>query len=320
MLENLRVVFMGTPEFSVPILKELIKITKVIGVVTQPDKEEGRHHKMTFPRIKEVALENNIQVLQPEHIKDDYQSILDLKPDIIITCAYGQILPNAILSFPKYGCINVHASVLPNLRGGAPIHHAILDGYEETGVTIMYMDSGMDTGDIISIKKIKIESDDTYQTLHDKLSLMGAKLLKETLPSIINGTNERIKQDNANASYGFNIKRSEEIIDFNQNITKVYNKIRGLNPDPGSYFLLNDKTVKVYGALKIEDDTYKDRENGEIVKLDKKGIYIKCPDGLIKITELQMAGKKRMDTSSFLNGNKEELVGVVVNKGVEYER
>ncbi len=317
MLENLKVVFMGTPEFSVPILEELIKNTKVIGVVCQPDKIKGRHQELEFPPIKEVAIKNNIKVMQPEHIKEDYQSILELNPDIIITCAYGQILPNAILSFPKYGSINVHASLLPKLRGGAPIHHAILDNYQKTGITIMYMDTGMDTGDIISYQELLIEDTDTYQTLHDKLSLIGASLLIETLPSIINGTNKRIKQDESKATYGFNIKREEELIDFNQDMLTIYNKIRGLNPNPGSYFKLNDKTVKVYRALKIDDKTYQDKENGMIVEVDKKGIYIKCQDGLIKICELQMEGKKRMDTASFLNGNKEDLVGIIVNRSIK---
>ena len=317
MLENLRVVFMGTPEFSVPVLEELIKNTKVVGVVCQPDKVKGRHQELEFPIIKEVAIKNKIKVMQPSSIKEDYQDILELKPDIIITCAYGQILPNAILSFPKYGCLNVHASLLPKLRGGAPIHHAILDNYQKTGVTIMYMDLGMDTGDIISNREIPIEEDDTYQTLHDKLSKLGASLLLETLPSVVLGSNKRIKQDEKEVTYGFNIKRCEELIDFNQDMLTIYNKIRGLNPSPGSYFKLNDKTVKVYGALKIEDNSYQNKENGTIVKLDKKGIYIKCLDGLIKITELQMEGKRRMDTGSFLNGNKENLVGIIVNRSIQ---
>ncbi len=314
MLKDLKVVFMGTPEFSVNILEELIRETKVIGVVTQPDKVKGRGNKVTYPRIKEVALEHNLKVLQPIKIREDYQDILDLKPDIIITCAYGQIIPEAILNFPKYGCINVHASLLPELRGGAPIQHAIIDGYQETGVTIMYMDKGMDSGDIISTSKTEIKEDDTYLSLHDRLSLMGSRLLIETLPSIIKGENKRIKQDTNEVTFGYNIKREEELIDFNKSIIEIYNQIRGLNPEPGAYFLLNDKTVKVYLSEKIIDNTYQDKENGEIVKLDKKGLYIKAKDGLIKIEELQMEGKKRMDIASFLNGQREELVGIIVNR------
>ena len=314
MLKDLKVVFMGTPEFSVPILSSLIENTKVVGVVTQPDKMVGRGKKVKYPKIKEVALFHNILVLQPNNIKNEYQEILNLEPDIIITCAYGQIIPKVILDYPRYGCINVHASLLPKLRGGAPIHHAIIDGYQETGITIMYMDVGMDSGDIIAYQKIPIELSDTYQTLHDKLSLLGSSLLIETLPSIVSGENQRIKQNQDEVTYGYNIKREEEKLDFNSSMLVVYNKIRGLNPDPGSYFLLNGKTVKVYGASMIDDDTYQEKQNGEIVNVSKEGIYVKVSDGLIKITEIKMEGKKQMTVASFLNGNKENLVGVILNE------
>lgn len=314
MLKDLKVVFMGTPEFSVPILASLIENTKVVGVVTQPDKMVGRGKKVKYPKIKEVALFHNILVLQPNNIKNEYQEILNLEPDIIITCAYGQIIPKVILDYPRYGCINVHASLLPKLRGGAPIHHAIIDGYQETGITIMYMDVGMDSGDIIAYQKIPIELSDTYQTLHDKLSLLGSSLLIETLPSIVSGENQRIKQNQDEVTYGYNIKREEEKLDFNSSMLVVYNKIRGLNPDPGSYFLLNGKTVKVYGASMIADDTYQEKQNGEIVNVSKEGIYVKVSDGLIKITEIKMEGKKQMTVASFLNGNKENLVGVILNE------
>ena len=314
MLKDLKVVFMGTPEFSVPILASLIENTKVVGVVTQPDKMVGRGKKVKYPKIKEVALFHNILVLQPNNIKNEYQEILNLEPDIIITCAYGQIIPKVVLDYPRYGCINVHASLLPKLRGGAPIHHAIIDGYQETGITIMYMDVGMDSGDIIAYQKIPIELSDTYQTLHDKLSLLGSSLLIETLPSIVSGENQRIKQNQDEVTYGYNIKREEEKLDFNSSMLVVYNKIRGLNPDPGSYFLLNGKTVKVYGASMIDDDTYQEKQNGEIVNVSKEGIYVKVSDGLIKITEIKMEGKKQMTVASFLNGNKENLVGVILNE------
>lgn len=314
MLKDLKVVFMGTPEFSVPILASLIENTKVVGVVTQPDKMVGRGKKVKYPKIKEVALFHNILVLQPNNIKNEYQEILNFEPDIIITCAYGQIIPKVILDYPRYGCINVHASLLPKLRGGAPIHHAIIDGYQETGITIMYMDVGMDSGDIIAYQKIPIELSDTYQTLHDKLSLLGSSLLIETLPSIVSGENQRIKQNQDEVTYGYNIKREEEKLDFNFSMLVVYNKIRGLNPDPGSYFLLNGKTVKVYGASMIDDDTYQEKQNGEIVNVSKEGIYVKVSDGLIRITEIKMEGKKQMTVASFLNGNKENLVGVILNE------
>ncbi len=313
MLKKLNVVFMGTPLFSVPILEMLIENTNVIGVVTQPDKVVGRKKEIVFSKVKELALKNNIKVLQPLKIRQDYQDILDLKPDIIITAAYGQIIPKALLDYPEYGCINVHASLLPNLRGGAPIHHAIIDGYSKTGITIMYMDVGMDTGDIISQEEVLISQVDTYQTLHDKLSLMGASLLLKTLPMIINKTNSRIKQDENKVTFGYNIRREEEKLDFSFEKEKINNKIRGLNPDPGSYLLLDNKIIKVYLAEVIEDNTYQEKENGEIVKIDKKSFYIKTKNGLLKILEIKPEGKSKMPVASFLNGNK-NLVGKVVNR------
>ena len=314
MLKDLKVVFMGTPDFSVPILESLIDNCLVIGVVTQPDKEVGRKKELKYSPIKEVALRHNIKVFQPKKIKVDYQSILDLNPDIIITCAYGQIIPKIILDYPKYGCINVHASLLPKLRGGAPIHHAIIDGYKETGITIMYMDVGMDSGDIINQEKTKIQDFDTVGTLHDRLSIMGRDLLIKTLPSIIKGTNKRIKQDVKEVSYGYNITRDEELIDFNKNGYDVFNQIRGLNPYPGSYFLLGEKEVKVYSVKYIKDNTFKNKINGEIVKIDKESFYIKVIDGLIQILEIKIEGKKKMKVLDYLNGSKDNLLGVVVNE------
>lgn len=314
MLKNLKVVFMGTPEFSLKILESLTQNTNVLGVVCQPDKIVGRKKELQSPPIKELAIKNNLKIFQPINIKEDYQDILELDPDMIITCAYGQIIPKEVLDYPKYGCINVHASLLPKLRGGAPIHHAIIDGYKETGITIMYMDQKMDSGDIISQEKITILETDTYKSLHDKLSILGSNLLLKTIPNILNGNIEIIKQNDREVTFGYNIRREEELLDFNKNLDSVYNQIRGLNPNPGAYFLLNGKTVKVYESEKVYDDTYKAKVNGEIVKLDKKGIYIKVQDGLIKITDIMMEGKKRMPVSSFLNGNKEELVGLIVNR------
>ena len=320
MLKDLKVVFMGTPDFCVPILESLIENCNVIGVVTQPDKEVGRKKEIKFSPIKEVALKNNLNIFQPIKIRNDYQDILDLNPDIIITCAYGQIIPKAILDYPKYGCINVHASLLPKLRGGAPIHHAIIDGYNETGITIMYMDEGMDSGDIIEQSVTKIEDFDTVETLHDRLSLMGKNLLIKTLPSIIDGTNKRIKQDEKDVTFGYNIKREEELIDFNKTSREVFNHIRGLNPFPGGYFTLNKKIVKVYKVNEINDNKYQDKENGEIVKIDKESFYIKVIDGLIQVLEIKFEGKKKMKVQDFFNGNQNNLLGIIVNKGVNNEK
>ena len=208
-MKDLRVIFMGTPDFAVPVLEALIQNTNVVLVVTQPDKVVGRNHELQATPVKKVAMEHGIPVFQPVKIREEYESILEEQADIIITCAYGQIIPEVILENPRLGCINVHASLLPKLRGGAPIHHAILDGEEKTGITIMYMDKKMDTGDIIAWDEYVIGSTDNVGVLHDVLSKMGSELLIQTLPSIIAGTNKRIKQDEEAATYAWNIKREE---------------------------------------------------------------------------------------------------------------
>ena len=244
-MKNIKIIFMGTPEFAVPILKSLIENYNIVLVVSQPDKKIGRKQILTSTPIKEIAIKNNIEVFQPEKIRENYQKIIDLKPDIIITCAYGQIIPKEILKCPRLGCINVHASLLPKLRGGAPLHHAIIDGYKETGITIMYMDEQMDTGDIINKKSIEILNNDTVGSIHDKLMIFGRDLLLETLPSIIEETNNRIKQNNEEATYAYNIKREEEHIDFNKTVDEIDRLIRGLNPWPLANIIINDEEIKI---------------------------------------------------------------------------
>lgn len=209
-MKNIKVVFMGTPSFAVPILESLIENTNVVMVVSQPDREKDRKGKIIYSPCKELALKNNIEVFQPIKIREEYQKILDTNPDIIITAAYGQIIPSIILDYPKYGCINVHGSLLPKLRGGAPIHHAIINGDKVAGVTIMYMDKKMDSGDIISQKSTPIHEDTTLDELYSRLSYLGRDLLIETLPSIINGTNDRIKQNEEEVTFGYNITKEEE--------------------------------------------------------------------------------------------------------------
>ena len=200
------IVFMGTPEFSVPVLQALIENYKVKAIVTQPDKINGRNNKITFSPVKQVGIDNTILVLQPANIKEEYEEILALEPDLIVTCAYGQIIPRELLNYPRLGCINVHASLLPKLRGGAPINRAIMEGYTKTGITIMYMNTGMDAGDIITQEEVEILDTDTYTSLHDKLKILGRDLLIKTLPSIIDGTNTRTKQDESQVTImsGFN--------------------------------------------------------------------------------------------------------------------
>lgn len=306
-MNNIKVVFMGTPDFSVPVLQGLIDNYDVVGVVTQPDKEVGRHKEVLYSPIKKLAIENNIKVLQPEKVKEDYQGILDLNPDIIITCAYGQIIPEEILNFPKYKCINVHASLLPRLRGGAPIYRAIINGDKKTGITIMYMGISMDSGDIISQEEIEIDDDMNVGILHDKLSIMGRDLLLKTLPDIISGNVSPIKQDESLVTFGKVIKRKDELLDFSDTTDNVYNKIRGLSPNPGAYSLLDGKIVKIYKARKGKN--LSKMIPGTIVNLYKDGIAVKTFDGEIIIEELKVEGKKKMMASSFLNGiNKEDLL------------
>ena len=302
-MKNKKVIFMGTPEFAVPILQMLIDNTDVLLVVTQPDKEVGRKKEKKFSPIKELALKNNIEVFQPIKIREDYEYILSKNPDIIITCAYGQIIPNALIETPEYSAINVHASLLPKLRGGAPIHHAIIDGYDKTGITIMYMSSKMDAGDIISQKEVPITDADNVGTLHDKLSSVGTKLLKETLSLIFERTNKRIKQNEEEVTYGYNITREEEKIDFSKSAKEVYNKIRGLNPFPLSYALLNGEETKIIEA-KVSDSI---KGNvGQITGITKESIIVKCKDKSIEITKIKPFGKRIMYVKDYLNGLKKE--------------
>ena len=311
--KELKIIFMGTPEFSVPILSGLMDNYEIRAVVTQPDRQVGRGGDLKAPPVKELALQKDILVLQPEHIKDAVEEILDLKPDLIITCAYGQILPREILRAPRLGCINVHASLLPRLRGGAPIHRAIMNGYKKTGITIMYMSSGMDEGDIISQSEIEILDTDTASSLHDKLSLIGRDLLLSTLPQIIAGTNNRIAQDSSKATYGFNIKREDERIDFSKTKREIYNQVRGLNSWPGAYCLFEGKVLKIWQCYQT-DNFYPDLFDGQITNLYQDGFGVKVHNGEIVFTEVQPEGKKKMSAVSFINGkNKQELIGKILD-------
>ena len=306
-----RVIFMGTPTFSVPVLDALIKNYKVKAVVTQLDKQVGRNGKIAKPPIKILAEENNIVVLQLENIKEQYNEIIELEPDLIVTCAYGQILPKELLDYPKYGCINVHASLLPKLRGGAPIHRAIIEGHSKSGITIMYMAPGMDDGDIISQREVEITDIDTASTLHDKLSKLGSELLIETLPSIIEGTNKRIPQEEDKVTFAPIIKPVDEKIDFSKTTRQIYNQIRGLNSFPGAYFMLEGKRFKVWESM-IADEYFPGAIDGEIVKLYKEGIGIKTHNGVIVLTLIQPEGKPKMKASDYINGLKENIIGKIV--------
>ena len=309
-MNKTKVVFMGTPDFAVPILEGLIENYDVIGVVSQPDKRVGRKQELVNTPIKEVALKNNIPVFQPIKIREEFQEIIDLGADIIVTCAYGQIIPKEILDAPRLGCINVHGSLLPKLRGGAPIHWAIINGENKTGISIMYMDVKMDSGDIISQRETEILDTDKLESLYDRMSLIGRELLLDTLPSIIDGTNSRTKQNEDEVTFGFNVKREEEHIDFNKSCKDVFNLIRGLCPVPGAYAVLDGTEMKVYGA--IISDKKSSNKCGEIINIYKHGIGVSCLDGEIILTDIKPFGKKRMDAASYLNGvDKKSLIGKV---------
>ena len=304
-----KIVFMGTPDFSVPVLQRILNDGyEVIAVVTQPDRPVGRKRVMTPPPVKVEALKHNIPVYQPEKIRnrEDLDQILALEPDLIVTAAFGQILPKELLDAPKLGCINVHASLLPELRGGAPIHYAILEGKKQTGITIMYMAEKLDAGDILTQAAVEIAEDDNVGTLHDKLSAIGSDLLSETLPKLIAGELKGIPQDDAKATFASNIKREQEKIDWSAPGEEIYNKVRGLNPWPVAYTTLQDKVLKVWKAEKAASQA--EAAPGEIIKREEDGFIVKTGnDTAIKITELQPAGKKKMSSYDYLRGAGSQL-------------
>lgn len=309
-MKNKNIVFMGTPDFSVPVLKMLIENTNALLVVTQPDKIVGKDKTVSFNPVKKLALEENIPVFQPMRIRKDFEKLKNLDIDLIVTCAYGQIIPKEVLDMPKYGCINVHASILPKYRGSAPIQWCLFNNDDVTGVTIMYMDEGMDTGDIIKIKEIPILDSDNVGTLHDKLSKLGCDLLLEVLPTIFNKTNDRIKQGN-NYTMAPMIKREDERLDFNEEGKKIIGKIKGLNPWPLANIIINNQEIKVLEAEFVQK---KVDNTGIIKEIDKKNLGITCKDGIIYLKKIKPSGKKVMEINSFLNGiDKEKYLNMEVN-------
>ena len=296
----MRIVYMGTPEFAVNPLKKLDENYEVVMVVTQPDKEVGRKKEIRFSDVKKYALDHNIEVFQPEKIRTDYQRIIDANPDLIVTCAYGQIISKELLEYPKYKCINIHASLLPKLRGGAPIHWSIINGDSKTGITIMYMNEKMDEGDILYQKEVEILDSDNVESLHDKLSELGSNMILEFIPMLENGEFTPIKQNNEEATYGYNVTREDEHLDFNKTSREVFNQIRGLNPWPVAYTNLDGKVFKVYSS-RISDKN-PSGENGEITNIYSDGIGVKTSDGEIIITEIKEEGKNRILVKDYLNG------------------
>ncbi|MCJ1907199.1 methionyl-tRNA formyltransferase [Planococcus ruber] len=300
-----KIVFMGTPAFSAPILRMLVEEGyEVVSVVTQPDRPVGRKKVLTPTPVKEEAVRLGLPVYQPEKLKnsEELQHVLDLKPDLIVTAAFGQILPTAVLEAPKLGAINVHASLLPAYRGGAPIHQAIIDGQTETGVTIMYMVDRLDAGDIISQTTVEIEKTDHTGRMFEKLSKAGTQLLKETLPSIIEGTNKRIPQEEEKVTFARNISREQERIDWSKSAQAIYNQVRGLHPWPVAYTTFQEANMKIWWTE--EADSSKSGKPGEVVELADEAILVQTGEGILAITELQPAGKKRMSAKDYLKGPK----------------
>lgn len=308
--ENLRILFMGTPTFAKESLQTLIDNKfNVVGLFCQPDKPKDRGMQMTQPVTKVLALENNIEVYQPIRLKDsdEVKQILEkIRPDLIIVVAYGKILPKYILDYPKYGCINVHGSILPKYRGAAPIQWSIINGEKETGITTMYMDEGMDTGDMILKEAIEIKENDTYGSLHDKLAKLGANLLLKTLDSLLDGNITREKQE-GEYTLAPMLTRENTKIDFNEKAENIVNLIRGTNPFPASYAMLDEiRLYKIYEAEKYEYIDNSNGKNGQILCLDAKQdlFLVKCKEGCINIKVLKPAGSRCMTASEYIRGNK----------------
>ncbi|MBS6723330.1 MAG: methionyl-tRNA formyltransferase [Clostridiales bacterium] len=317
----MRIVFMGTPEFSVPTLEALIAHHDVIAVVTQPDKPKGRGKAMAFPPVKETALAHDIPVYQPVKVREEgfVKMLRDMAPDAIVVVAFGQILPESILNIPKYGCINVHASLLPKYRGAAPMQWAIINGEKETGITTMYMAKGLDTGDMIDKTVIPVEAKETGETLHDKLSAAGGPLILKTLADLEAGTARRIPQDDKDSSYAGMLTRELGEIDWTKSATAIERLIRGLNSWPSAYTHMHGKTLKIWDA-DVTPDTEAAGEDaaglpvpGTVTRVTKDSIYVQTGDGQLKLNEVQLQGKKRMPVQAFLLGNK-------VEKGMVYGR
>lgn len=300
----MNVIFMGTPDFSVPVLQQLIDDDyHIVAVVTQPDRPKGRKQHLESSPVKKLAIAQGIPVLQPQKIRlsEAIDEVLAYRPDLVVTCAYGQILPEAILNAPKHGAVNVHASLLPEYRGGAPIHKAIMDGKKETGVTIMYMVKAMDAGDILSQVSIPIEETDTVGIMHDKLSRAGAHLLSEMLPALLKDEIRPIPQDEEKVTYAPTIRREDEKIDWHKPGEDIYNHIRGLNPFPGAYAVYKDQVMKLWEAKKIEGEQI--ALPGTIIAIDKDGFSVQTGDAVvIKVVQCQLAGKKRMHAADLIRG------------------
>ena len=301
----MKIIYMGTPDFAVAPLAALAENGyEVEAVITQPDKPKGRGKTMMPTPVKEEALKHEIPVLQPVKVRDPefVEKLKSLAPDIIVVAAFGQIIPKSILDMPKFGCINIHASLLPKYRGAAPIQQAVIDGEKESGVTIMQMGTGLDTGDMISRIVVPLSEDETGGSLFDKLAVAGAELLVQTLPSIFDGTATREKQpEESPTPYAAMISKKMGLMDFTKSATELERLVRGMNPWPSAYTFLNGKTLKVW-KCSVESGNCGKEAPGTITGVDKKGIHVACGTDKLVLEEVQLEGKKRMETDAFLRG------------------
>lgn len=300
----MNIVFMGTPAFAVPSLRMLIdEGYNVVAVVTQPDRPQGRKKVLMPTPVKEVAIQHGLPVLQPQRMRspEAVEALAAYKPDLIVTAAYGQILPKAVLDMPARGCVNVHGSLLPKYRGGAPIQRCIINGETITGNTLMYMAEGLDTGDMIAQVQVAIEDEDTSGTLFEKLSTAGAALLKEQMPSLLQGGVAVTVQDDSQATYAPNLKREDEKIDWSTSSRQIYNQIRGLVPFSGAFTFWDDEVFKIWSSRQ-SDKASREAAPGTVLQLTPEGIEVKTGDASLWLTQIQPSGKKAMEASQFIRG------------------
>lgn len=301
----MKIVFMGTPAFAVPSLQMLVdEGYEVVAVITQPDRPQGRKKILAPSPVKEAALALGLPVLQPERMRrpEAVAELAAYEPDLIVTAAYGQILPKAVLDLPRNGCVNVHGSLLPKYRGGAPIQRSIINGEKVTGVTLMYMAEGLDTGDMISRVEVAIEAEDTSGILFEKLSLAGRDLLKSEMPCLVSGKVQAVQQDDSEATYAPNLNREDERLDWNASSRDNYNRIRGLVPFSGAFTLWNGETFKAWASKLPEEQKASDSAPGTVLSVTEQGVEVKTGDGSLLLTTVQPAGKKAMSAADFSRG------------------
>ncbi len=312
-----RIVFMGTPEFAVPSLRLLLEEGYlVVGVVTQPDRPKGRKRVLTPPPVKEEALARQLPVLQPERLRaaDAVEALRSWEPDLIVTAAYGQILPKSVLDMPRYGCINVHGSLLPKYRGGAPIQRCLMNGEQVTGVTIMYMAEGLDTGDMISRVEVPIVASDDAGTLFAKLSVAGAELLGETLPELLAGRMEAVPQNEAEATYARNLSRDDERLDWSRDAVALWNQVRGLRPYTSGFTFWNGEVLKIWSCEPERAGESSGQPPGTVLEAGAAGVTVACGSGVLRVTELQPAGKKAMPAAELVRGGQLKAGAVLANE------